>query len=167
MTVGAILESSAEKAVLEILYAEIRRIYTRQVDDKEFIIYLAVNNVLSYAKTDSQGRFTRTDGSPIAGVDDPLDSRLVYPNLRQVMLALRMIKRGDSIPAGTRLEFVFVRRPKAVHEGDRLEDYDFYRENRIYFILRQAQRLSQSYRIVANLFGMSVGIVVLSINSSG
>jgi len=41
-----------------------------------------------------------------------------------------MLRRGDSIPAGTRLEFVFVRRSKAVYEGDRLEDYDFYRENR-------------------------------------
>ena len=126
----AILESSPEEKVLEILYDEINKIYTRQVDDPMFIIYLAVNNILSYAKTDSQGRFIRADGSVITGVEDPLDSRLVYPNLRQVMLALRMIKRGDSIPAGTRLEFVFVQRPQALYEGDRLEDYDFYRDNR-------------------------------------
>ena len=126
----AILESSPEKTVLKILYDEIKKVYTRQVSDQDFIIYLAVNNVLSYAQTDSQGRFTRADGSYITGVDDPLDSRLVYPHLRQVMLALRMLKRGDSIPAGTRLEFVFIQRPQALYEGDRLEDYDFYRDNR-------------------------------------
>ncbi len=126
----AVLESLPEDAVLEILYGEIEKVYTRQIPDPQFIIYLGVNNVLSYAQTDGQGRFIRTDGSLIVGVDDPLDSRLVYPHLRQVMLALRMLKRGDSIPAGTRLEFVFVIRPQALFEGDRLEDYDFYRENR-------------------------------------
>ena len=126
----AVLESLPEDAVWNILYAEIEKVYTRQIPDHQFIIYLAVNNVLSYAQTDGQGRFIQTDGSPIVGVDDPLDSRLVYPHLRQVMLALRMLKRGDSIPAGTRLEFVFVKRSQALFEGDRLEDYDFYRENR-------------------------------------
>ena len=126
----AVLESSPEDAVLKILYDEIEKVYTRQIPEHQFIIYLAVNNVLSYAKTDSHGRFIGADGSLIIGVDGPLDSRLVYPNLRQVMLALRMLKRGDSIPAGTRLEFVFVKRPWALFEGDRLEDFDFYRENR-------------------------------------
>jgi len=126
----AVLESVPEDAILKILYAEIEKIYTRQVPDPQFIIYIAVNNVLSYAKTDSQGRIIMEDGSPIIGHVDALDSRLVYPNLRQVMLALRMLKRGDSIPAGTRLEFVFVQRPGALYEGDRLEDFNFYRENR-------------------------------------
>jgi len=126
----AVLESWPEDEILKSLYAEIEKIYTRQVADPQFIIYLAVNNVLSYAKTDSQGRFIMVDESPIIGYVDALDSRLVYPNLRQVMLALRMLKRGDSIPAGTRLEFVFVKRPGALYEGDRLEDFNFYRENR-------------------------------------
>ena len=126
----AVLESLSEDEVLKILYDGITQIYTRQIPDHQFIIYLAVNNVLSYAKTDSQGQFVTEDGTPLTGVDGPLDSRLVYPHLRQVMLALRMLKRGDSIPAGTRLEFVFIQRDQALFEGDRLEDYDFYRENR-------------------------------------
>lgn len=138
----AILDGRKKAPVLQFLFAEVEKMYTRQIRSDNFVIYLGVNSLLSYAKTDAAGRYLDEYDEPIENppVEDPLDPRLCYPHLRQVMLALRMLKRGTSVPAGSRLEFVFVVRPDAQFEGDRLEDFDFFLES-----LRESNRLRIDY----------------------
>ena len=138
----SILDGRKKAPVLQFLFAEVEKMYTRQIRSDNFVIYLGVNSLLSYAKTDAAGRYLDEYDEPVENppVEDPLDPRLCYPHLRQVMLALRMLKRGTSVPAGSRLEFVFVVRPDAQFEGDRLEDFDFFLES-----LRESNRLRIDY----------------------
>ena len=74
--------------------------------------------------------FTDENGEPIDDPFGPLDPRLIYPNLPQVLLALKMMKRGDDVLPNTRLEFLYLEKLNATHQGEKAEDFTFYSENK-------------------------------------
>ena len=136
--VHSILKNESQQEIMHRIYDQIHKLFTRQIPDANLIIYMGVKTVQSYAK---KKEVKRRDGtSEIAYLDankeiitdpvGPLDPRLVYSNIPQVLLSLKMLRRGDDVPPNTRLEFLYLKNPKAVRQGDRAEDYTFYRENK-------------------------------------
>jgi len=136
--VDAILDRKPEKEVMNILYDRISKLFTRQIPDANLIVYTGIKNMINYAKKKEtkNGRtvtdriFLDEDDEPIDDPIGPLDPRLIYPNYPQVLLTLKMLRRGDEVPPNTRLEYLYVENEDAVHQGEKAEDYTFYRENK-------------------------------------
>jgi hypothetical protein len=98
---------------------------------------MGIKTLLNYAvseKIKSGRTITKVpidkDKLPIEDVTGPLDPRLVYRNIPQVLLAKKMIMRGEIIPPNTRLEFLYLNTPGWEHQGDKAEDYTYYYENK-------------------------------------
>ena len=135
---NGILDRLSENEVMYILYDRIHKLFTRQIPDANLIVYTGIKTVINYAKKKEkkQGRtviervFIDEDGEPIADPIGPLDPRLRYPNLPQVLLSLKMLRRGDDVPPNTRLEYLYLENEDAEHQGEKAEDYTFYKENR-------------------------------------
>jgi DNA polymerase elongation subunit (family B) len=138
----AVLDKKSEEEVMNIIYDKVNALFTRQIQDTHLIIYMGVKKITDYAKSkevkDVRGRVldkVHIDmyGDPIDSKENtlnPLDPRLVYPNLPQVLLARKMLERGDDVPANTRLEFLYLQTKDALHQGDKAEDYTYYKENK-------------------------------------
>jgi len=138
----AILDKKSEEEVMNIIYDRVHALFTQQIQDTQLIIYMGVKKITDYAKSkevkDVRGRVldkVHIDmyGDPIDSKEntlDPLDPRLMYPNLPQVLLAKKMMERGDDVPANTRLEFLYLQTKDTLHQGDKAEDYTYYKENK-------------------------------------
>lgn len=136
----AVIDELPQEEVFYRAYDGIHKLYTRQVPDVQKIFYVGCKNIIDYAKTkevvDETGKKVKMLIDPHgeifsrSSVESPLDTRLVYPNLPQVLLALKMIRRGDDVPPNTRLEFIFIQNPDAQHLGESAEDYTYYIENK-------------------------------------
>lgn len=150
-----ILENKTESETMYRLYDWIHALFTSKtgpamknmkknvpyVKNTDFIIYTGVNDVMEYAKkiirtNEKEERFWFDENGEKIEPDGPLDPRLVYPNYPQCLLALKMIRRGDVIPPNTRLEYLFLENEKAIHLGEKAEDYTYFIENRHYERLR-------------------------------
>lgn len=144
--ITGIMAKKNEQDIFHIIYDNITKLFTCQVNAKDLIISKSIKNIMSYAKTkeytddkgtklkcfiDHDKNFILNDkGQPIH-ITDPLDNRLLYDNTSHIMLALKMIKRGDEVPANTRLQYIFLDiGDKNALQGDRVEDYTFYKENK-------------------------------------
>jgi DNA polymerase elongation subunit (family B) len=147
---SSILDNKSENQVLNIIYDEVHKLFTRQfykdvtikgktervVDFSNLIIYTGVKNVISYAtrEKDEEGNEFYVDANKnkikVSDITDPLDSRLVYRNLPQALLSLKMIRRGEEIPPNTRLEYLYLENDQAIHQGEKAEDYTFFKENK-------------------------------------
>ena len=137
-----VLDKKSETEIMNIIYERVHALFTRQIPDTQLIIYMGVKKIVDYAKSkevkDTRGRVldkVHLDcyGDPIESIGndlDPLDPRLIYPNLPQVLLSLKMLDRGDDVPANTRLEFLYLQTENAAHQGDKAEDYTYYKENK-------------------------------------
>jgi len=133
-----ILDKRPEIEVMNFLYDRVNMIFTRQIPPTHLIIYMGIRSVISYAKShkQKQGKIV-TSQTPIDAnnylIEDPigpLDPRLVYPNIPQVLLALKLLRRGEEIPPNTRLEFLYLKVPDAQHQGEKAEDYTYFYENK-------------------------------------
>lgn len=139
--VSAILDRKSEQEVMYTLYDQVSKLFTRQIPDANLIVYTGVKSVMNYAKKKEtkNGRivtnkiFIDEEGDPIDDPIGPLDPRLIYPNYPQVLLALKMLRRGDDVPPNTRLEYIYLENKDANHQGEKAEDYTFYRENKYLF----------------------------------
>lgn len=97
------------------------------IQDSKWIIFTAVKNVVDYAAKTKEG-FIDKHGN-VFEPRDALDPRLVYDKApAHAHLALKMMKRGDVVPPNTRLEWVILEGPGELR--DKIEDYDYYRENK-------------------------------------
>ncbi len=140
--VDAILDKKPESEVMNILYDQVNKLFTRQIPDANLIKYVGVKTVMTYAKKQGKAKGRKAVSSDeviYIGKDKepldpqptgPMDERLVYPNIPQVMLALKMMRRGDDVPPNTRLEYIYLEDEHAVHQGEKAEDYTYYRENK-------------------------------------
>nr|QBK86934.1 MAG: DNA polymerase elongation subunit family B [Marseillevirus LCMAC103] len=133
--VEGVLDGDVEAQVHSVLLSGVEGLFSRQVRPDKLVITRSVKSLLSYAakcKVDPSRFMNRYHANKIIDehVDDPLDDRLKYPNLLNVSLALRMLRRGTRVAPGTRLEYVYIKNPTAVHEGDRVEEYEFFTEYR-------------------------------------
>lgn len=134
-----VLDAGSEKDFMNMLYDSVHKLFTRQLSITDFVIYMGVKNVVEYAKKkkiqmangDEIEMFVSSvDGSLF---DDPIgwdDDRLIYPNIPQCLLSLKMIGRGTSIPANTRLEFLYIENRGAEHQGEKAEDFTYFKENK-------------------------------------
>lgn len=137
-TIKGIVDDLLEQDVMYRLYDRIQMLFTRQISAEHLIIYMGVKNIINYAesKKTKKGRtvvsqiYTDQYGVMIEDVVGPLDPRLVYRNLPQVLLALKMIRRGEEIPPNTRLEFLYLLTKGATHQGEKAEDYTYYKEHK-------------------------------------
>src|SRR5208282_2786374 len=135
MIVGA-LDKKSEEYVMGVLYSRVHDLFTRQIPDANLIIYMGVKTLINYAKKKKgSSDFVDEDGN-VFEPNGPADPRLLYPNIPQVLLARKMIARGDDVPPNTRLEFLYVENEEADHQGEKAEDYTFYRENKASLKLR-------------------------------
>ena len=136
---AASADIDCEKEVMEVLYDGIQNLFTRKVPETDLIIYMGVKSIIKYAKRKEKevGRtkeilyYLDENDDKIDDPVGPLDPRLVYPNLPQALLALKMLKRGTDIPPNTRLEFIYIENPEAQHQGEKAEDYAYFKENKI------------------------------------
>lgn len=101
--VDMIMDNKTEDEVKGKLYEWCNKLFTNQIPSRNLVIYMSVQDPDSYVKSTPP----------------------------QVMLARRMIARGEDVPSNTRLEFVYVKnRDKNAKQGERIEDYTFFRDNR-------------------------------------
>jgi DNA polymerase elongation subunit (family B) len=133
--IDKIRENGSEYEVYNILYDRIHLLFTRQIPDTHLIIYMGIKSLIEYAKSETNEKGEKTPitekGAPILDVMGPLDDRLVYSNIPQVLLALKITQRGEDIPPNTRLEFIYVHQDRKVeHQGEKAEDYTYYCENK-------------------------------------
>jgi DNA polymerase delta subunit 1 len=125
-----------EEECIRILCERITMLFTRQIPDVDLIIYMGIKSLINYAKSKKvDGKkdvkvFIDVNKDPIDDVLGPEDPRLVYSNIPQVLLALKMTRRGEEIPPNTRLEFLYLKNDNAKHQGEKAEDYTYYKENR-------------------------------------
>ena len=133
-----ILDDKDESEVMFEIYERVQKLFTKQIPDTELIIYTGVGDIISYAKKkksviNKKEYVTYLDKNKDVIYDPigPNDPRLVYPNLVQCMLALKMIRRGTDVPPNTRLEYIYLQKPGAIHQGEKAEDYTYYSENRL------------------------------------
>jgi len=135
-----ILDNASEEDVMMQLYKRIDMLFTRQIPASNLIIYMGIKSIINYAKSHKvkEGRVVvnqipiDSNGDAITDIVGPLDPRLIYPNIPQVLLTLKMIKRGEEIPPNTRLEFIYIENPYAEHQGEKAEDFTYFKENRGY-----------------------------------
>lgn len=137
--VDAILDEKGKDEVMHRLYDRVHKLFTRQIPDAHLIIYMGVQSIMNYAKHKDviRGRgdtvtvYTDAEGKAFEPFGQ-LDPRLQYSNIPQVLLTLKMLRRGDDVPANTRLEFLYLEDTEDIcnHQGEKAEDYAFYRENR-------------------------------------
>jgi DNA polymerase delta subunit 1 len=133
-----ILNEADEDEFMRVLYERVNMLFTKQIPDTHLIIYTGVKSVQQYAKKKEikQGKqiverkYIDDEGNVIENLSGVLDPRLVYPNIPQCMLALKMIARGDDVPPNTRLEYLYLEDDTAVYQGQKAEDYTFYKENK-------------------------------------
>jgi DNA polymerase elongation subunit (family B) len=125
-----------EEECIRILCERITMLFTRQIPDVDLIIYMGIKSLINYAKSKKvDGKkdvkvFIDANKDVIDDVLGPEDPRLVYSNIPQVLLALKMTRRGEEIPPNTRLEFLYLKNDNAKHQGEKAEDYTYYKENR-------------------------------------
>lgn len=136
---------------------ELERFAFYYLPDTKFIIYLGINDVMSYAKKKTGTKLFIGKDKKILEPQPTLydDPRLDYPNLPQVILARKMLDRGEKIMPNTRLEFVYLEKKENIsnhgsdkgkqpkkkveikkekivnHQGEKAEDFDYYRDNRL------------------------------------
>ena len=139
MVFTGVLDNKSEQEVMGIIYDRVQALFTRRIPDTDLIIYMGVKGVMNYAKKKEilkngqvvEKIFLDSKKNPIDNPIGPHDPRLVYPNLPQALLSLKMIRRGDEVPANTRLEFLYLDPGYPVqHQGEKAEDYTYYRENK-------------------------------------
>jgi DNA polymerase elongation subunit (family B)/intein/homing endonuclease len=135
--ITSVLDNKSKNEIMNILYDRIQALFTRQIPDTDLIIYVGVKDIKEYAKkketkelSSDENPFIDKNGDPIYEVQGPLDPRLEYRNIPQCLLALKMLRRGDDVPANTRLELLYLDNPDAEHQGDKAEDFTYYRENK-------------------------------------
>jgi DNA polymerase elongation subunit (family B) len=105
---GSIMEMALDdKPKIEVMDAINKYclgLFTRQVSVKDLIIYKGIQNVEDYKQQ----------------------------NASHVALARRMNERGDEVLANTRMEYLLLWNGiKDQRQGEKAEDYTFYRENRL------------------------------------
>ena len=136
--IKGVLDDLCEQDIMYRLYDRIQLLFTRQIAAPNLIIYMGVKTILNYAKSrkEKKGRTVVSqvpidcNGTLIDDLVGPLDPRLVYPNLPQVLLALKMMRRGEDIPPNSRLEFLYLQTKDWTHQGQKAEDYTYYKENK-------------------------------------
>jgi DNA polymerase elongation subunit (family B) len=143
--INAVMNQQTRQEMMNIITNRVNMLFTRQIPDQHLIIYVSVKSVLSYAtkkvivrKGEEIKEFVNSQGEVIQ-TNDPLDPRLVYKRIPQVLLTLKMLKRGEEVPPNTRLEFLYLKdncvretamNPNDIRQGDKAEDYTFYMENK-------------------------------------
>ena len=135
----AILNEKDESDVMNILYDRVDKLFTRQIPDTQFIIYTGITSMMNYPKMNIAKKnrenyngklfYIDENGDPVDDPVGPLDPRLVFPNYPQCLLALKMMRRGTDVPSNTRLEYLYIDKPDAFHQGEKAEDYTYYIEN--------------------------------------
>lgn len=100
------LDDCPKKEVYNMICDEVLKLFTRQILPRELVIYKSIQDIDSYKE----------------GVKQP-----------HLLLARRMKLRGDEVAPNTRMEYLVLWTPnedkKTVLQGDKVEDYTYYREN--------------------------------------
>jgi len=151
-----VLNEKSQQEVYNSIYDSVSRLFTRQIPPEHLVIFMGVKDVISYSKKeevlvsqpDKMGRikkvkklyFIDVNGERFDDPTGPNDPRLQLSNVPQALLCRKMIRRGDIIPANTRLEFLYLdmsrEEVEITHNGERAEDYTYYKEHRKEFGLK-------------------------------
>lgn len=157
--VRAIMDNATEAAVMEIVHARVMQLFTRRVPDAELVVYQSVKSLEAYARNETEDgkTFLKTETRSVKQPDgtvttvtqkvrftprDGLDPRLEYTRIPQVRLLRRMMRRGQIIPAGSRLGALYVERPGEEEpecQGDAAEEWEYYQDH------KRQQRLRPLY----------------------
>lgn len=157
--VTAIMDNAPEATVMEMLHDRIMQLFTRRVPDAELVVYQGVKSLLAYARNETEDGVTfvqtvkRSVKQPDGTVNtvteklrftprDALDPRLEYTRIPQVRLLQRMMRRGQVVPAGSRLGALYVDRPGEGDpecQGDAAEEWEYYQDH------KRQQRLQPLY----------------------
>lgn len=138
-----VMQKLEKQEIIDYVCDRISLLFTRkghtEIPDAHFVVSMGIKSLVSYAKTKkvekANGEFDKilidAAGDIIDDVIGPLDPRLVYSNIPQVILGLKMLHRGDELPPNTRLEYLYLEtKNKVEHQGEKAEDYTYFRENK-------------------------------------
>lgn len=131
--VNSVLQNKSKDEVMYSIYDDCYKLFTRSIPEKKLVIVKSVQDPKEYHE----------------------DSTVSH-----VMLARKMIARGDDVPPNTRLEYLFLNindPEKEKLQGNKIEDYYYYRDNKlklglkydpVYYLEKQlAKPLSELIRV--------------------
>ena len=161
MAIGkGMLDRVSDDELIRILCEYVLFLFNRKMKEEDLIIYKAVSEVVNYAKK-KKIKFINDDGEneeaevfisliDQEAFDDPVsweDPRLDYSRaVAHAKLALKMNQRGDIVPPNTRLEYVFLETAeKAKLQAEKMEDYTYFRENRLNESGKEVLKLDKLY----------------------
>lgn len=134
----AILSGQSYDEVMDMIQYHLKQLYGYQLHHSQFVMYMGMKKLVSYAKhvkkpDPTTGKktidyYVDAEGNAIVDVTGPLDPRLVYKNMVQSHLGLKMVKRGVELPVSYRLEYLYVDLP-SVDQSECAEDYTYYIEH--------------------------------------
>jgi hypothetical protein len=143
--IGLVMNEKSREEVYDSIYDSITKLFTRQIPPEHLVIFMGVKDIISYSKKE-EVMVTETDRGRTKKIkklyyidvngerfDDPIgpnDPRLQLSNIPQALLCRKMMRRGDIIPANTRLEFIYLDVGECEHNGEKAEDYTYYKEHR-------------------------------------
>lgn len=138
----AIFNSVTSEQFQDLILKYCHDLLTRNYDIRSLVIYKAIAKFEKYAmkekgedkrilskKRDDEGRIIPgLPGFPTSS-GDPLDWYYDRPPAH-LCLALKMLGRGDQVPANTRMEYIFLKTPNPkAKQGEKVEDLTYYLEN--------------------------------------
>lgn len=140
---NAIFDGKSEQEIYYLLYDRIHALFTMQIPASDLIIYTGVQDVMMYAKRhksddppSAANPYLDANNEPFTDPNDCFDPRLQYRNIPQALLSLKILRRGETIPPNTRLEYLYLENPDAEHQGDKAEDFTYYLEHKAQYDLR-------------------------------
>jgi DNA polymerase delta subunit 1 len=137
MIVDSIFDGKTKEEIMVQTLEQIKKLVTRQIPVSDMVLVKGIKSLLAYAIKNKEGKLLDSDKNVLDDtITDPLDSRLTYRNTPEVLLLKKILQRGDIIPPNSRIEFLYLRKDDAEHEGEKAEEYLFYRENKKRFSLQ-------------------------------
>lgn len=143
------------------LNINISKLFQKNVDIKDLIITKAVGDVSGSVNLENKtlGQYKvkqlPTDAGERKIALNGGTERDFYINScpAQTILAEKMKKRGYPVEAGTRIEFVILKRPGAVKQGDQIEEFDYFKThknvlkvNNLYYLKSLNNPLDQLFK---------------------
>lgn len=145
-----IMSEKSEREILWEFYDNIQMMFTCQVPDEDYIIYLGVKDIKEYTtnKRNQVEDILDENGKIIDFDHDVNNEDIKYNSNVQTSILRRLRTRGNILPPNTRIEYVYLEERRCVHDnrkgdcfsdkcnkknhtnGEKAEDFLYYKENK-------------------------------------
>lgn len=158
--VNMIFKNMTKLEIMREAYDMMHALMKRQVPTRKLTIFVGVKTIFTYKEVQKALFEIRARGE--TGSDHELliqhaDYFAAKSKLLQVLLMIKMLRRGDEVPPNTRLEYILLRNDSGL-QGDKAEEYIYYRDNKerygmeIDFLLYLEKKFNQVEELLTTRF---------------